>query len=50
MHSVCRARSRDDEKMLTDCVKFSGYKSKNMKNEVVMKLVKFGFDTWSNDP
>ena len=43
------ALARDDEKMLTDCVKFSGYKSKNMKNEVVMKLVKFGFDTWSND-
>jgi len=40
---------RDDEKLIADCVKYGGYKSKHMRDDIILKLVKFGFDTYGKE-
>ena len=43
------ALSRNDEDMLYDMCQVSGYKSKYGNHEVLMKLIQFGYNTWSKE-
>lgn len=40
---------RNDEGRLFDLVKISGYKSKYMRQDVLVKLLQFGYDSYSKD-
>eukprot|EP00939_MAST-03C_sp_MAST-3C-sp1_P001451 g1451.t1 len=43
------ALARGDEQMLYDIAISGGYKSKHMNREVIMKLIRLGFDTFGRD-
>ena len=43
------ALSRNDEDMLYDMCQVSGYKSKYGNHDVLMKLIQFGYNTWSKE-
>lgn len=40
---------RNDEQMLWDMCQLGGYKSKYGKRNVLMKLLRFGYDSWGKD-
>ena len=46
---VYAALARNDSEMILDVSVASGYKSKHMRKDVIMKLVRLGFDTFGRD-